>query len=100
MIKRFLLKAVLAMAGLVAFIGAQGAEPLSDYDKQELHRHEQCADPCQVKLDDSVFACMKGNQKDERDGTKTTDDDCMNKAYEKYRQCKSACPIDPRTRLQ
>lgn len=76
------------------FSGVSHANWLSNYDKIELHRHEQCADVCRQTLDRRVFWCMK----DAEAGKKTAEVDCEEKAYEAFRNCTKFCPANPNDR--
>jgi hypothetical protein len=43
--------------GLLAVTVAY-ADRLTDFERRQLHEYEQCANDCQLKLDDRMFKCM------------------------------------------
>ena len=67
---------------------------LSPFEKQERFDYEQCANQCQVTLDQRMYSCMPF-RKDKR--TKQPED-CAEVAYEIYNECVNYCPVDPRLR--
>ena len=83
----------IALCMAVGFSGVTAnADGLTVFEKQQIFEYEQCASDCQIKLDDRMFKCMPYR----KDKEKKVEEDCPEKAYEKYEKCESKCPVDPR----
>jgi hypothetical protein len=79
------------IVGLLAVSFAH-ADPLTDFERRQRHEYEQCANDCQLKLDDRMFKCMPYR----KDKEKKVKEDCPETAYEKYERCERKCPANPR----
>ena len=80
--------------GLVVGLSAVAvhADGLTVFERQQIFEYEQCANDCQIKLDDRMFKCMPYR----KDKEKQVKEDCPETAYEKYERCESKCPVNPR----
>jgi hypothetical protein len=68
------------------------AQTLDDYLQRQVFDFEQCANACQIELDQGVFACAPYRE----DETRAAPEDCHDRNYKVYERCKSSCPLDPR----
>ncbi|MDH4055664.1 MAG: hypothetical protein OEW68_05635 [Gammaproteobacteria bacterium] len=87
---RFALSGLLAI-GLAPFL-AVSAQTLDDYAQRQVFDFEQCANACQIELDQQVFSCGPFRE----DKSRAMPEDCFESNYDQYERCMNACPADPR----
>ncbi len=68
------------------------AQTLDDYNRQQIFDFEQCANACQIELDQQLFVCAPYRE----DKSREAPEDCFESNYEQYERCMNYCPIDPR----
>lgn len=68
------------------------AQDRDDLLKQRIFQHEQCANVCQVDLDDRLFKCMPYR----KDRQLPVPENCAEVAQEQFDRCMRSCPVDPR----
>lgn len=71
---------------------AASAQTLDDYARQRVFDFEQCANACQIDLDQQLFLCAPYRE----DKSRPAPEDCYESNYDAYEQCMKACPVDPR----
>jgi hypothetical protein len=68
------------------------AQTLDDFLQRQLFDFEQCANACQIELDQQVFSCGPFRE----DKSRAMPKDCFENNYDRHKRCTNACPADPR----
>lgn len=89
------LQAATAKGVLVIACIALGMTVASRADESQDFAHEQCANVCQIQLDDDLFQCMPYRE----DKQQKVNQHCGVKANKKYDKCLSKCPAKTQANL-
>jgi hypothetical protein len=68
------------------------AQTLDDYTRRQIFDFEQCANLCQIDLDNRLFLCAPYRE----DKNRAAPENCFEDGYDRYDRCLKACPVDPR----